>query len=50
MTVARGGRLPQAIDQAMEELNTSVDVDQALWREDIHEIDEEIERLRQDGR
>jgi argininosuccinate lyase len=35
MSVARGGRLPQAIDQAMEELNTSVDVDQALWREDI---------------
>ncbi len=35
MSVARGGRLPQAVDQAMEELNTSVDVDQALWREDI---------------
>ena len=35
MSVARGGRLPQAVDQAMEELNTSVDIDQALWREDI---------------
>jgi argininosuccinate lyase len=35
MSVARGGRLPQSIDEAMEELNTSVDVDKALWREDI---------------
>ncbi len=35
MSVARGGRLPQAIDQAMEELNTSVHIDSALWREDI---------------
>jgi argininosuccinate lyase len=35
MSVARGGRLPQSIDDAMEELNTSVDVDKALWREDI---------------
>ncbi len=35
MTGARGGRLPQAIDAAMEELNTSVHIDQALWREDI---------------
>jgi len=35
MSVARGGRLPEGVDQAMEELNTSVDVDQALWREDI---------------
>src|ERR1041384_60725 len=35
MTVARGGRLPDAIDAAMERLNTSVDVDWELWREDI---------------
>ena len=35
MTVARGGRLAQSIDLAMERLNTSVDVDRELWREDI---------------
>lgn len=35
MSVARGGRLDAAIDLAMEALNTSVDVDSALWREDI---------------
>ncbi|MFO7180145.1 MAG: argininosuccinate lyase [Pseudomonadota bacterium] len=35
MTLARGGRLPLAIDAAMERLNTSVDVDAELWREDI---------------
>ena len=35
MTIARGGRLPGALDAAMERLNTSVDVDGALWREDI---------------
>jgi argininosuccinate lyase len=35
MSVARGGRLPGAIDQAMQRLNVSVDVDSALWREDI---------------
>jgi argininosuccinate lyase len=35
MTVARGDRLAQAIDAAMERLNTSVDVDSALWPEDI---------------
>ena len=35
MTVARGGRLPDAIDAAMERLNTSVDIDWELWREDI---------------
>src|SRR3954463_808772 len=35
MTVARGGRLPDAIDAAMEQLNTSVDIDWQLWREDI---------------
>ncbi len=35
MTVARGGRLPDAIDAAMERLNTSVDIDWQLWREDI---------------
>src|SRR5688500_497820 len=34
MTVARGGRLPQSIDAAMERLNTSVDVDCELWLED----------------
>ncbi len=32
---ARGGRLPDAIDAAMERLNTSVDIDWELWREDI---------------
>lgn len=35
MSVARGGRLPASIDQAMQQLNASVDVDSALWREDI---------------
>ncbi|MGC4090485.1 MAG: lyase family protein [Polyangiaceae bacterium] len=35
MTVARGGRLPQAIDAAMERLNTSVDTDSEMWPEDI---------------
>lgn len=35
MTVARGGRLPDAIDAAMERLNTSIDVDSALWPDDI---------------
>jgi argininosuccinate lyase len=35
MSGARGGRLPQGIDQAMQRLNVSVDVDSALWREDI---------------
>jgi len=32
---ARGGRLPARVDQAMQRLNTSVDVDRELWREDI---------------
>ncbi len=35
MSVARGGRLPDSIDQAMQELNASVDVDSVLWRDDI---------------
>src|SRR6187399_964697 len=35
MTLARGGRLPNGLDAAMERLNTSVDVDGELWREDI---------------
>lgn len=35
MSVARGGRLPVAVDQAMQTLNTSVHIDSALWREDI---------------
>ncbi len=35
MTMARGGRLPTQIDQAMHELNQSVDVDRLLYREDI---------------
>ncbi len=35
MSGARGGRLPDGIDQAMQRLNVSVDVDSALWREDI---------------
>jgi argininosuccinate lyase len=32
---ARGGRLPQDIDAAMQALNASVDVDCELWRADI---------------
>lgn len=35
MSVSGGGRLPAAIDQAMQDLNQSVGVDSALWREDI---------------
>jgi argininosuccinate lyase len=35
MTTARGGRLPGSVDAAMERLNTSVDVDAELFREDI---------------
>jgi argininosuccinate lyase len=35
MTTARGGRLPGNVDAAMERLNTSVDVDCELYREDI---------------
>jgi argininosuccinate lyase len=35
MTVARGGRLPQGVNEAMQALNQSVDVDWVLWREDI---------------
>jgi argininosuccinate lyase len=35
MTLARGGRLPDAVDQAMEKLNTSVDIDRELWPDDI---------------
>jgi argininosuccinate lyase len=35
MSVARGGRLPDAVDAAMEQLNTSIDVDSELWQDDI---------------
>lgn len=35
MSVARGGRLPEAVNRAMQDLNQSVDVDQQLWRDDI---------------
>lgn len=35
MSVARGGRLPDNIDSAMQELNASVAVDSALWPFDI---------------
>ncbi len=35
MSGARGGRLPQAVDQAMLDLNQSVDVDWRLWEQDI---------------
>jgi argininosuccinate lyase len=35
VSVARGGRLPEAVDAAMQRLNASVDVDSELWREDI---------------
>ena len=35
MSVARGGRLPTEVDQAMQKINTSVQIDSLLWREDI---------------
>ncbi|MEZ4226937.1 MAG: argininosuccinate lyase [Polyangiaceae bacterium] len=35
MSVARGGRLPQALASVMQTLNASVDVDKRLWRQDI---------------
>lgn len=35
MTVARGGRLPTAIDEAMQKINASVQLDAMLWREDL---------------
>ncbi|HSC89249.1 MAG TPA: argininosuccinate lyase [Polyangiaceae bacterium] len=35
MSVARGGRLPTSVDEAMQQLNESVGVDSALWRVDI---------------
>lgn len=35
MTIARGGRLPASVNQAMLALNQSVDIDKELWREDI---------------
>lgn len=35
MSVARGGRLPEAINQAMQDLNQSVAVDCRLWEDDI---------------
>ncbi|NRA35571.1 MAG: argininosuccinate lyase [Polyangiaceae bacterium] len=35
MSVARGGRLPDEIPAAMQALNTSVEIDWVLWREDI---------------
>ena len=35
MSGARGGRLAQAVDQAMQRLNASVEVDRELWCEDI---------------
>lgn len=35
MSVARGGRLPESVDEAMQRLNASVDVDSALWKVDI---------------
>lgn len=35
MTGARGGRLDSAIDAAMQRLNSSVEIDSELWREDV---------------
>src|SRR5579871_5531143 len=35
MTVARGGRLSPEMSASMIELNTSVHIDQELWKEDI---------------
>lgn len=35
MSVARGGRLPQGVNEAMQALNQSVHIDYRLWREDI---------------
>ena len=46
MTTARGGRLPGNVDAAMERLNTSVDVDSELWREDIQRLDRARARAR----
>ncbi len=35
MSIARGGRLPASINDAMQALNQSVDIDWKLWRHDI---------------
>ena len=35
MSLSGGGRLPTALDAAMAALNTSVQIDKELWREDI---------------
>ncbi len=35
MSIARGGRLPASVNEAMQALNQSVDVDCRLWREDV---------------
>lgn len=35
MSVARGGRLPNTVDEAMQQLNASVGVDCELWQVDI---------------
>ncbi len=35
MSIARGGRLPEGVADAMEALNTSVFTDNRLWREDV---------------
>src|SRR5438874_2260048 len=35
MTIARGGRLSPEMSASMVELNTSVQIDSELWREDI---------------
>lgn len=35
MSVARGGRLPNSVDEAMQQLNQSVDIDSVLWPFDI---------------
>lgn len=35
MSVARGGRLPDAVSRSMQALNQSVDIDYQLWPQDI---------------
>jgi len=49
MSQARGGRLPEQISLAMAELNTSVQIDKALWRQDIRGSEAHAEGLLRAG-
>jgi len=49
MTVARGGRLSPEISASMQALNTSVETDKELWREDIRGSLAHVEGLRGAG-